>query len=193
MKDKPMQTTCPNTTAHEWVVFSTILQDCYLFVQCVQCGLIGIIDDPTTEEWSDAFHAPNRPYRWTQPARVKEEVVASLRVVPKQPGQTCDCIKAGRVLVPADYERVPDGITDLDRSITEEERLNLQELANLVADSDDLCSGLLPLFIRSFQEDTGSESTAAVRLVAERIEQWHRVGLHQSPGVVAKILRDVAR
>jgi hypothetical protein len=55
---------------HEWVVFSTALRDVCLMVQCVECGASGTVDDPTKEEWSEAFHAPTRPYRWDDDARV---------------------------------------------------------------------------------------------------------------------------
>lgn len=48
--------------AHEWVVFSTALADVCLLVQCVDCGMVGIVPDPSEKEWSDAFHAPSRPY-----------------------------------------------------------------------------------------------------------------------------------
>jgi hypothetical protein len=55
---------------HEWVVFSTALKERALLVQCVDCGAIGTVDDPTREEWSEAFHAPERPYRWHDESRV---------------------------------------------------------------------------------------------------------------------------
>ena len=55
---------------HEWVVFSTALRDACFMVQCVECGTSGTVDDPTKEEWSEASHAPTRPYRWDDDARV---------------------------------------------------------------------------------------------------------------------------
>ena len=55
---------------HEWVVFSTALQEVCLLVQCVQCGAIGTVASPSKAEWSEAFHAPSRPYRWNDPSRV---------------------------------------------------------------------------------------------------------------------------
>lgn len=180
---------CPN---HEWVVYSTILKENYLLVQCVKCGMIGTVQDPTADEWSAAFYAPSVPYQWMESGRVKEEQAAALRVAPKQPGKRCECVKAGRVQAPADYERVADEITKMDRPLTAEERSELKQLAEMVAKSDDLCSLFFPLFISSYQDATGSEPSAAVRVIAERIGKWHRAGLHQSPGVIAKILRDVA-
>jgi hypothetical protein len=38
--------------------------------QCVECGTHGVIEGPTREEWGEAFHAPSRPYRWHEDARV---------------------------------------------------------------------------------------------------------------------------
>lgn len=55
---------------HEWVVFSTAIQDVCLMLQCVICGAHGSVDDPTAEEWSEAYHAPAQPYLWTENDRV---------------------------------------------------------------------------------------------------------------------------
>ncbi|MCD0459568.1 hypothetical protein [Roseiconus lacunae] len=55
---------------HEWVVFSTAIDDGCLMVQCVNCGAHGSVDDPSPEEWSEAFHAPTHPYLWTEKRRV---------------------------------------------------------------------------------------------------------------------------
>lgn len=55
---------------HEWVVFSTAINDGCLMVQCVNCGAHGSVDDPTEEEWSEAFYAPSHPYRWMDDERV---------------------------------------------------------------------------------------------------------------------------
>lgn len=61
--------TC-NPKNHEWVVFSTALQDVCLMLQCLNCGMHGTVDDPTKEEWREAFHAPSNPYRWRDNSRV---------------------------------------------------------------------------------------------------------------------------
>ena len=55
---------------HEWAVFSTALKECWLMLQCVECGIMGTVEDPTKEEWAEAFHAPSQPYRWLDDARV---------------------------------------------------------------------------------------------------------------------------
>jgi hypothetical protein len=57
---------------HEWVVFSTALADVSLMVRCDGCGAWGTVDDPSAEEWSEAFHAPTKPYRWNDGSRVRE-------------------------------------------------------------------------------------------------------------------------
>src|SRR4051812_49320137 len=36
---------------HEWVVYSTALQEGWLMIQCVRCWAMGTIDDPSAEEW----------------------------------------------------------------------------------------------------------------------------------------------
>jgi hypothetical protein len=54
---------------HEWVVYSTAMQEGWLMVQCVECLALGTIDEPSEEEWSAAFHAPSRARRdpsWTE-------------------------------------------------------------------------------------------------------------------------------
>ncbi len=56
---------------HEWVVFSTALEEGCLMLQCVKCGAMGSVDDPSKEEWSEAYHAPASPYRWQDAARVR--------------------------------------------------------------------------------------------------------------------------
>jgi hypothetical protein len=73
--------------AHEWVVFSTALKDVCLMVQCVNCGAMGTVDDPSEEEWSEAFHAPSRPYRWDDDARVTDRGRGPLYVLKAVEGQ----------------------------------------------------------------------------------------------------------
>lgn len=55
---------------HDWVVFSTALAEGWLMLQCVSCGMHGTVDDPSKKEWSDAYHAPSKPYRWKDESRV---------------------------------------------------------------------------------------------------------------------------
>ena len=55
---------------HEWVVFSTAIDDGYLIVQCAKCRTIGAVEDPTKEEWANASRAPSQPYVWLDGNRV---------------------------------------------------------------------------------------------------------------------------
>lgn len=55
---------------HEWIVFSTALSEGWLMLQCVECGMHGTVNDPSADEWSAAFHAPSKPYRWAENDRV---------------------------------------------------------------------------------------------------------------------------
>ena len=57
--------------SHEWGVFSTVLEDVCLLVQCVECGAYGKVSDSTAEEWQRAFHAPSKPYHWPHGDRVE--------------------------------------------------------------------------------------------------------------------------
>jgi hypothetical protein len=44
-----------NDHHHTFAVFSTAVADSWLMLQCVDCGLHGTVEDPTSEEWSQAF------------------------------------------------------------------------------------------------------------------------------------------
>ena len=59
-----------NVHHHIWIVFSTEVTRCCLMLECAECGTFGTVDDPTIEEWGQAFHAPSNPYPWTDNARV---------------------------------------------------------------------------------------------------------------------------
>lgn len=56
---------------HQWTVYSTArLERICLGLQCDRCGAFGRVLDPSKDEWSQAFRAPQRNYRWRVPARV---------------------------------------------------------------------------------------------------------------------------
>ena len=55
---------------HEWVVFSTCLGTHELMLECCKCHAFGTVAEPTGKEWSEAFHAPSKPYRWEDGSRV---------------------------------------------------------------------------------------------------------------------------
>ena len=50
---------------HEWFVFTTFLSEVWIGVQCINCGVLGAVKEPTKTEWGEAFHAPGNPYRWS--------------------------------------------------------------------------------------------------------------------------------
>jgi hypothetical protein len=91
-----------------------------------------------------------------------------------------------------EYERFPAEVMVDGEALTEEEKADLEKLAELVGKSD-LCSRVFPLFIRSYQAATGHEPTGAVKRIASRIEKIDRMGMHSSPSVVARVLREYAR
>ena len=183
------QTTFP-ACEHEWVVFSTALAEVCLMLQCVKCHAMGSIDDPSKEEWAEAFNAPARPYRWNDPTRVRIRHQSGPRfVMRREPGKSCGCPR--ECSTPGEYDRVPGEIMTAQRLLTPEQKSEVEELANVVAESN-LCSHVFPLFVRSFERDTGAEHSAAVHDIVDRIEQIDDKGLHFGPTVVAQVLREYA-
>lgn len=59
------------TCEHKWHVFSTAIEDVVLMCECDKCGSFGIVEDPSKEEWGEAFYAPSNPYLWTDNRRVR--------------------------------------------------------------------------------------------------------------------------
>lgn len=55
----------------DWWVISTAIMEVVLIVRCRRTGAVGIVRDPSREEWDKAFHAPSNPYPWTDSSRVK--------------------------------------------------------------------------------------------------------------------------
>jgi hypothetical protein len=95
---------------HEWVVFSTATEEGWLMLQCVRCGGHGTVNDPSPKEWSEAFAAPSKPYRWHDETRVviHDEVPTDQPYVQKRPqgARPCECYSEVGVPEPGDYERV---------------------------------------------------------------------------------------
>jgi hypothetical protein len=60
----------PGSHSHSWIIFSTMVDQGWLLVRC-KCGGVGIVKDPTSEEWSRAFNAPCFPCMWPEPGRVE--------------------------------------------------------------------------------------------------------------------------
>lgn len=176
---------------HEWVVYSTALQERWLMLQCAECGAMGTIDAPTTEEWSAAFHAPSRPYRWHDGTKVTVRGHAAPRVIRAIDGPRCDC--PSRLSLPPGmgYERVPGGIWEHPGGLSDTEKAELIELAEFAGRSD-LCSRSLPLFIQSFESHSGKRHSKATHMILDRFERWDSKGLHCSPQIVARIIREFA-
>lgn len=179
---------------HEWVVFSTALTEGWLMLQCVECGQHAAVEDPSADEWSDAFQSPSSPYRWHDESRVRIMLHVGqkpLYVVRTLPGPTCECYDRRGVAQPVEYERMPVEILRAVARIPDHEQEELEELAELVAKSD-LCSFAFPHFLQSYADTTRCRPCNAVLEIARRIEAIDHKGLHCSPAVVAKVLREYA-
>jgi hypothetical protein len=66
-----MSTAIDMQVDREWWVFSTCITDVTLLLQCRKTGDVGIVKDPSLDEWRDAFHAPGNPYPWQDASRVE--------------------------------------------------------------------------------------------------------------------------
>jgi hypothetical protein len=176
---------------HEWVVYSTALAEGWLMLQCVECGGMGTIDDPSPQEWSDAFHAPSRPYRWHEGTRVTVRATASPRVIRAVHHSPCDRPSQRDLPETRGYDRVPGGIWEHSDRLTDQDKSELNDFADFIAESD-LCSRLVPEFIRCVEADSGHRCNPIIHKVVDRIEQYDFVGLHCSPAVVARIIREYA-
>jgi hypothetical protein len=163
-------------------------------LQCVECGLHGVLKDPTKDEWPEAFYSPSRPYLWSEMSRVvlTGNSAGNQRYVMRRPGDgpRCECYARRGVLEPGQFERVPVEVTRPTIKLNTEDRSEIRAVADLVAQSD-LCSFLLPLFLSTIEEHTGHKPGKALLEVARRIEVIDRKGLHCSPSVLARVLRDI--
>lgn len=181
---------------HEWVVFSTALEEGWLMLQCVECGLNATVDDPSMEEWAQAFHARSKPYRWHDENRVvtHEEKPPGQLYVQKKPASAkkCDCYARLGVREPGEYERVWIELTRPKPQMTDEARQELLHLAELADGADDLCSTFFPLFVGSYYQATGIEPSYAVRWLVKQLEKLPGP-VHCSSSVVARLLREVAK
>ena len=176
---------------HEWVVFSSALQEHWLMLQCVECGVMGTVEDPSAYEWKRAGKASMRPFRWSDDKRVVVRETASLYIVRSGKWPQCKCGRRSFNHEVPQFERFPREIIRRNYAISPEEQNDLLELAKAVDDSD-LCSRLFPTFVRSYREHTGAEVTGAAVRVARLIEQIDAKGIHCTPFVVALVLREFA-
>jgi hypothetical protein len=180
---------CSN--GHEWVVYNTALREGWLMTQCVNCGAMETIDDPSPEEWSAAFHAPSRPYHWSDSTRVTERGYGAPRVIRATHGPRCACPSQQSLPESQGCDRIPGGIWVHPDRLSDEEKAELIDFADFVGESD-LCSRLLPAFIRHVESDSAERCYRVIRAIVDRIEEFDFVGLHCSPPVVARIIREYA-
>lgn len=190
-----MNTTATTHHHHEWVVFSTALAEGWLMLQCVECGAMATVDDPSKEEWAEAFHAPSKPYRWEDDTRatVRHGESSRFYVARWQPGPDCGCCPVSPDSSEPEYERVPAEITRRTQPITAEERSELEDFASVAEKEADQCSALFPLAVKSFQEFTRRDCSSALREITDRIEAIHRKGMHLRPTMVARVLLEFAK
>ena len=181
----------PCHAGHEWIVFSTALRDCSLMLQCVECGAMGSVVDPSEEEWSEAFHAPSRPYRWQDGDEGHREGLRGTLCDQGHRRSPLQCPSQQSLPETRGYDRVPDGIWEHPGGLSDTEREEVLDLAGFVEGSD-LCSRLLPDFIRGCEEDTGVRHSEATHTIVGRVERWDAKGIHCSPPVVARIIREFA-
>jgi hypothetical protein len=78
-----------------------------------------------------------------------------------------------------------------DDRLSDIEKAELGELATFVAGTD-LCSRLLPHFIRRCETTHGRRHSQATHTILDRIEQWDTTGIHCSPSALARIIREFA-
>ncbi len=180
-----------NDHAHEWVVFCTALATRSLMVQCIECGLNGTVDDPTKDEWSEAFFAPAKPYRWNNEARIRTSRVGPQEVIRATEGGRCECYTRFGIMEPMEYEHVPAALLMPTVPLKEDECEEFERLAELVR-KNGLCSADFPMFVEEYQQRTGEEPSAVLRAVARRIEKFDGMSLHCSPSVVARVLTEWA-
>ena len=163
-------------------------------LQCVECGAHGTVDDPTKDEWSDAFHSPSKPYHWQDSQRVTHRHIGTTEpyVIRATSSAECECYKKGLAIRPAEYERFPAEICWQRPTISTEERAQLQLLANCVSRSAFCSAQLSPLLVSCAEQVDVCQPPAVVE-AANRIVSIHQQGMHLSPGVVAGVLRLFAR
>lgn len=177
-----------------WVVFSMALSDGWLMLQCVDCGLHGTVEDPTSEEWREAFHAPSRPYQWLDETRIviHPEVPAwKGYIVRTEIVNKCVCDTGRGVIEPRDYERFPNEATSPPINLTDTDRAELLVLVEIVKKGA-VCSRSFEVFLAICERDIGEVHGPAVKEVGRRISSLDRKGMHCSPSVVARLLTEIA-
>ena len=156
---------------HSWIVFSTALKDRCLMLNCKDCGVMGTVDDPTSEEWARAFKAPSKPYSWNEESRV------SIR----QKGPFYVKENAGSSFIQPSKN-----------PLTLQELSELKTLEELVIKAD-LDGQLFPLFIRSCHQEIGREILDATEKFVSHLEKLVAAGRSFTPATVSIIIREFIR
>lgn len=60
----------PENCEHEWEVHSVNYDNVWLELMCFECNSDGVVKDPNSDEWSDAYGASTNPYLWEDKSRV---------------------------------------------------------------------------------------------------------------------------
>src|SRR6266853_675766 len=96
-----------------------------LMLQCVECCATGTIDDPTEQEWSEAYYAPARAYLWTGSTTITPRGFGAPRVIRAIDGRCCNCPSQLSLGPLKGYERFPGGIAEHSAVLSDEEKVEL--------------------------------------------------------------------
>lgn len=143
-------------------------------LNCVVCGAMGTVNEPSREEWGDAYRAPLEPYGWEDNGRVTLQ----------QSGPTY--VAGWSANGPSKKICVPKS------PLSAEERYELTVLEDVVIKGK-LNGNLFPFYLRSVQEDTGIEPTGAVKQLAAQIEALVDQGRMFTPAMMAIVIREYLR
>lgn len=163
---------------HEWAVFSTAITEGWLMLQCTRCGLHGTVSDPSEAEWSKAFHAPKRPYKWVQDQRVNV-----------QPQKTTPYVAIDDDGV---LRRVPREIICSLPQINKEEAEELFGLIDLV-EQEGMDSELFWRFIESANAKMGTTPSPGVANLTNRLKEHSSRGIAYPTHWVSNSIRWYAK
>lgn len=135
---------------------------------------MGTVDDPSSDEWGEAYHAPSKPYAWTDNSRVTIRQFGPVYVE-----RASDSDTPGKIIT----SRSP---------LTEQERSELEILERVVIEGE-LYGGLFPLYVRSYQDYTGNEVTGAVKRLAAQVEKLVEQRRVFTPAMMAIVIREYIR
>ena len=60
----------PDNCQHDWEVHSVDYDNVWLELMCFDCNSNGVVQDPDSEEWDNAYGASMNPYKWEDSSRV---------------------------------------------------------------------------------------------------------------------------